>query len=143
MTTLSEIKCWPKIAAPADYFMSRLGGYTSESKLASLRGEKVLKPVIHVGAGTCGLGAGADKTLAVLNGHLAANRISADVVEVGCIGLCSEEPIIDIQLPGKARIYLRQVTADRVAELVDNVLAGHLPQKSFVLGQMEGEGLEN
>ncbi len=143
MTMLADIKCWPKLDQPADFFMSRLGGYSADSTIATLRGEKALRPIIRVGAGTCGLGAGADKTLATLNGHIAANKISADIVEVGCIGLCSEEPIIDIQLPGRARIYLRQVTADKVNNIVDDVLAGRLPPKSFILGQMEVEGSES
>jgi hypothetical protein len=34
-----------------------------EQHLAALRRENVTRPVIYVGAGTCGLGAGAAKTL--------------------------------------------------------------------------------
>ena len=142
MTTLRDIKCWPSVDAPSEYFMARLGGHAADARIAALRGEKVLKPVIRVGAGTCGCGAGADKTLETLKTHLVAAKIAADIVEVGCIGLCSEEPLVDIQLPGKARLYLRQVTADKAVGLVDDVLAGRLPAKEYILGQADAGAME-
>ncbi|MFW5839459.1 MAG: CCxxC motif-containing NuoF prefix domain-containing protein, partial [Planctomycetota bacterium] len=52
-------------------------------RLAELRREKLTKPAIFVGAGTCGLGAGAGKTLKKLRAWLENKNIDADVVEVG------------------------------------------------------------
>jgi len=52
------------------------------------------KTVIYVGMGTCGLGAGAAKTLEKINTYLEENKINADVVETGCIGFCSQEPLV-------------------------------------------------
>jgi NADH:ubiquinone oxidoreductase, NADH-binding (51 kD) subunit len=136
MTSSSPIKCWPEMKAPTEMFLSRIGGAAAE-KIAVLRGEKALKPIIRVGAGTCGCGAGADKTLKALVAYLKEQKIDAEVLEVGCIGLCSEEPLVDFQLPGKARVYFSQVTADKIADLVDEVLAGRLP-KDLLLGQIQG-----
>ena len=135
------INCWPQMAAPAEMFLARLGGAAAEDKIAVLRGEKVTRPLIRVGAGTCGCGAGADKTRNILRNHLAEKKIAADVMEVGCIGLCSEEPIVDIQLPNRARVYFRQVTPDKIIHLVDEVLAGRIP-RDLVLGQMVINGYE-
>ncbi len=69
-----------------------------------LRRRVLEKPVLFVGTGTCGLGAGAGKTLAAVRAILGDAGIEADVVEVGCIGLCSEEPLLDVQLPGRTRL---------------------------------------
>lgn len=135
MTTNLQGKCWPDMPPPADDFLARLGVAAGDAKLSALRGENTLRPTIRVGAGTCGCGAGANKTLAALRNHLAEKKIAMEVLEVGCIGLCSEEPIVDIQLPGKARVYFRQVTGDKVGQLVDGVLAGRLPS-NMILGQM-------
>jgi hypothetical protein len=71
------------------------------------------RPVIFVGTGTCGLGAGAGKTLTAVRRWLSDNRVAADVVEVGCIGLCVEEPIVDVQLPGRTRVSFRRWTRTR------------------------------
>jgi NADH-quinone oxidoreductase subunit F len=105
------------------------------SVLAALRRDVVEKPVIFVGAGTCGLGAGAGKTLAAAREFLRQRKIDADVVEVGCNGMCSDEPIVDIQLPGCARVSFSTVTADRIPQLLDAVLVHNQIPAAMVLGQ--------
>jgi NADH:ubiquinone oxidoreductase subunit F (NADH-binding)/NAD-dependent dihydropyrimidine dehydrogenase PreA subunit/(2Fe-2S) ferredoxin len=102
--------------------------------MAELRARRATRPVVFVGAGTCGLGAGAGKTLAALATYLAERGLGADVVEVGCIGLCAAEPMVDVQLPGRSRISFRHVTDDKVAGVMDAVLDGRIPQ-DMVLGQ--------
>ncbi len=134
----NSIKCWPALLPVAEALASTLEEKAVQP-LAFLRGEATEKPVIRVGAGTCGLGAGADKTLKVLREHL-ANR-DVQIMEVGCIGLCHEEPLLDIQLPGRPRVFFSQVTADKASALVDNALAGNI-DKELLLGQFPQEGLE-
>jgi NADH-quinone oxidoreductase subunit F len=111
------------------------------AQLALLRRERVLRPTILIGVGTCGLGAGAGKTLDAARTWLSERGIDADVVGVGCIGFCSEEPLLDIQLPGKARVSFSRVTADRVAGLLNEVFAGRIPG-ALVLGQFASQGAE-
>jgi len=54
------------------------------------------QPVIYIGTGTCGLGAGAYETLEQIKKYLSEKKINAKIIEVGCIGLCSSEPLVDI-----------------------------------------------
>jgi len=96
------------------------------------------RPVIHVGAGTCGLGAGADKTLNAINHYLKSTGVTADVIEVGCIGLCSSEPIVDITLPGKNRISFENITEEKVDTLLDHVFVGKIPEEQ-PMGQYRDE----
>ncbi len=103
--------------------------------LARLRRETIERPIIYVGAGTCGLGAGAGKTLVAVRKYLADHQVAADVVEVGCIGLCAAEPMLDVQLPGRTRVSFREVTADKVDALLAATLAGELP-RDLLLGQI-------
>ena len=110
------------------------------NRLAELRREVVARPTIFVGAGTCGLGAGAKDTLAAIHQYLDNHEVKADVVKVGCIGLCSLEPIVDIQLPGKPRVSFKQITAARVPALFDVALSGSMPE-DVVLGQHRSETL--
>ena len=63
------------------------------------------------------------------------------MINVGCIGLCSMEPLVDIQLPGRTRVSFKTVTAERVAGLLDATLAGQVPE-DLILGQHRGESLE-
>jgi NADH:ubiquinone oxidoreductase subunit F (NADH-binding)/(2Fe-2S) ferredoxin len=90
--------------------------------------------IIYVGAGTCGLGAGAGKTIKKIKSYLDENEIDAEIIEVGCIGLCAEEPIVDIRVPGRTRVAFRKVTADRVEKIFDEFFAGKY-EKDNVLWQ--------
>jgi NADH:ubiquinone oxidoreductase subunit F (NADH-binding)/Pyruvate/2-oxoacid:ferredoxin oxidoreductase delta subunit len=103
-------------------------------KLAALRNDKITRPVIYIGAGTCGMVAGAGETIKATRKYLEEKQIDARIIEVGCIGLCSYEPLLDVQLPGKARISFRNVDAVKVESLLDDVFNGEIP-KDEVVGQ--------
>jgi len=105
-----------------------------QTRLADLRRERVSRPTIFVGTGTCGLGAGARQTVDAIKNYLQEKKVEADIVEVGCIGLCSAEPIVDVQLPGRTRASFRGITQDKVTPLLDGVFAGTIPAE-LALGQ--------
>src|SRR5690554_402650 len=71
-----------------------------EKELSYISRERVSKPRIYVGMGTCGKIAGAGQTFLTIKEYLDDHGIEADLVEGGCIGLCSAEPMVDVQLPG-------------------------------------------
>jgi NADH:ubiquinone oxidoreductase subunit F (NADH-binding)/Pyruvate/2-oxoacid:ferredoxin oxidoreductase delta subunit len=97
-------------------------------------------PILFIGTSTCGRIAGARKTLEAIKKYLAERQIKTLIVEVGCIGLCSEEPIVDIQLPGKTRVSFRQITEEKVGSLLDDVFNKIIPPDD-VLGQFPDEKL--
>jgi (2Fe-2S) ferredoxin len=114
------------------------GADASDAKFAAnaatLRRETVDKPVIYVGTGTCGLGAGAAFTLEAVKNYVKEKQLDVDIVEVGCIGLCVVEPLVDVQLPGRTRLMFQTVTQDKVAAVLDGVFGGN-PPKELLLGQ--------
>lgn len=103
-----------------------------KQSLELIRRGRVEKPVIFVGAGTCGLGAGAGKTIEAVNTWLKDNSKDAEVLEVGCIGICVKEPLMDVQIPGKARVSFAEVTGDKVAPILDKVFAGNVDDPSLI-----------
>jgi NADH-quinone oxidoreductase subunit F len=143
-------RCWETPRWPAPELLdglragpfrdaAKIGNRTYSSLVTGLRRERVDRPTIYVGAGTCGLGAGAAKTLQAIHEYLKTKALAADVVEVGCVGVCSEEPIVDVQLPGRTRLSFGQVMAEKVADLLDAVFAGNVPTKPL-LGQFRADG---
>jgi NADH:ubiquinone oxidoreductase subunit F (NADH-binding)/Pyruvate/2-oxoacid:ferredoxin oxidoreductase delta subunit len=109
-------------------------------QLKALRRDDIEVPVIFIGTGTCGLGAGAGKTKLAAQEYLTRNKVNAALIEVGCIGLCSSEPIMDIQLPGKRRISFEKVTAGKVGNILDKVFYNEMPDHP-TLGQFSsGDG---
>jgi NADH:ubiquinone oxidoreductase subunit F (NADH-binding)/(2Fe-2S) ferredoxin len=118
--------------------IARRGDDALRKEFNLLRREVVEKPVILVGAGTCGLGAGAAATLEAVNNWMSRNGIDSEVIQTGCIGLCSEEPLLDIQLPGYHRVSFRSVQADDVDKLLNEVFSLHIPADK-VLGQFRSQ----
>ncbi len=90
------------------------------------------KPIIFIGTGTCGLGAGAGKTKLAIQDYIKKNNVDAEILDVGCFGLCVDEPLVDIQLPGKARICFKKVTEDKVSTLLDDMLKGVIPEIEMI-----------
>jgi NADH-quinone oxidoreductase subunit F len=80
------------------------------------------RPVIYVGAASCGLAAGAAEVVRAIEGHLEKKGYAADVLKVGCIGPCYLEPLVDVQMPGRPRISYSGVTPDLARALLDSFL---------------------
>ena len=109
-----------------------------EKRLSKLRKEEIDRAIIYIGAGTCGLGAGAGKTIAATKKYLEDKKIDAEIIEVGCIGLCSSEPLLDVQLPGHNRICFEKITEEKVADVLNSVFDKNI-EKSNVLCQFTSE----
>ncbi|HAW58415.1 MAG TPA: NADH-quinone oxidoreductase subunit F [Bacteroidales bacterium] len=116
--------------------------YTPQTiqKVALLKRDKVERPVIFIGSGTCGMIAGAEQTLIKIQQYLIDHQLKADIVEVGCIGLCQFEPIVDIQLPGKNRISFKNISSDKVYPLLDAIFNNTVNTED-VIGQFESPHL--
>jgi NADH-quinone oxidoreductase subunit F len=97
------------------------------------------KPRILIGTGTCGIAAGAEAILETLRQELDKNGVKADVVQVGCIGLCYAEPMFEIAKPGRPSVFYGYLTTEKVVEIVRDYLAGDNPRPDLALG-LRGEG---
>ncbi len=109
---------------------------------ASARWQQLIdspQPVIYVGAGSCGLAAGAGAVLDGLHGYLADHGVAATVVQVGCIGPCYLEPLVDFQMPGQPRLSYGNMTAELATKTLEALLAGGVP-RSRLVGVLEGNG---
>ena len=84
---------------------------------------------VLIGMGTCGIAAGARDTFNELLNVLEAKDINnVKVISVGCLGQCTLEPTVQINIPGKEPVIYGKITDDRVNELVEKVIInnGHL-----------------
>lgn len=107
-----------------------------EALTAGLRRDNPQNPVLYLGMASCSISAGAEETRDAVREWLRRNQPSAELVEVGCIGLCSEEPILDVRLPGRSKLTFSKVSAPLVPELLSNLFSGTPdPARHPVLGQ--------
>lgn len=91
-------------------------------------------PVIYVGTASCGRAAGAKDILDAIKIVLAENNLQARIVQVGCIGPCYLEPLMDIRLPDKPRISYANVTSNKVKRILESILLNNNPQAQMALG---------
>ncbi len=76
---------------------------------------------IIVGMGTCGIAAGAREVLEAIEAELARRGIAAKVSTVGCVGMCVQEPLVDI-VQGDRRVTYGRQSADTVPTLIEEHL---------------------
>jgi NADP-reducing hydrogenase subunit HndB len=93
---------------------------------------------ITVGMGTCGIAAGARETMRAILAELEARSIDAHVTTVGCIGMCSREPLVDIQQGDEPRVTYGDVTPEMVPRLIDEHLVRGNVVDEWVVGRVEG-----
>jgi NADH-quinone oxidoreductase subunit F len=97
------------------------------------------RPSISVGAATCGRAAGAGAVLEAISEALKRHKITASITQVGCIGLCYAEPLVDILKPGRPRIHYGNLTPELAGRLVIDYLQKDDPHPELALGT-SGEG---
>ena len=96
-------------------------------------------PLILIGSATCGKSAGAALVKSVIQEELEKNDVNAEIIEVGCIGLCYAEPIITIFKQGKPGIFYGNITKKTAQKIIKSYLVEGDPLPEYALGTI-GEG---
>jgi NADH:ubiquinone oxidoreductase subunit F (NADH-binding)/NAD-dependent dihydropyrimidine dehydrogenase PreA subunit/(2Fe-2S) ferredoxin len=96
-------------------------------------------PYVYIGAGSCGLAAGAGDTQQAVEEYLRQHRSEARIVRVGCIGPCYLEPLMDVRMPGQPRISYGNVAAKDVGPILAGFFEKHEVPKSHLAGYLEEE----
>ena len=95
---------------------------------------------IQVGTSTCGLARRADLVKKALEAEVQKQDLKADIVEVGCNGMCYQEPVVDVIQQGRPKITYGAVSADKAAALVTAI--GNLAKAGDPCGRGERIGVE-
>jgi NADP-reducing hydrogenase subunit HndB len=106
------------------------------AKSNSLReGEATVKITVHMG--TCGIAAGARAVMNALMEELAqADRSDIRVVASGCMGMCSSEPNVTVEIQDAEPIVYQKMESNRMRQVFKrHVLLGEV-QSDFALGKM-------
>jgi len=106
------------------------------AKETSLRhGGNTIKVTVHMG--TCGIAAGAREVMNILMEEMAqSNRSDIRVVTSGCMGMCSSEPNITVELEGEQPIVYKDMDANKMRQVFKrHILEGEV-QSDFALARM-------
>jgi len=93
---------------------------------------------ITIGMGTCGIAAGAPDVLQAFQEELHSRQIDAHLVVTGCIGMCSKEPLVDIQQGDGPRITYGNLNPSMVPRLVEeHIVQGKVVQQWVIASSAE------
>jgi len=93
---------------------------------------------VTVGMGTCGIAAGAREVMRAMLDTLAARGVDAHVTTVGCIGLCSKEPLVDVKRGDELKITYGNVTVQMVPRIIDEHLGKGQVIEEWVVARAAG-----
>jgi NADP-reducing hydrogenase subunit HndB len=106
------------------------------AKETSLRdGPANIKITVHMG--TCGIAAGARDVMNALMEEMAeADRQDIRVVASGCMGMCSSEPNVTVEMEGSEPIVYQLMDSNKMRQVFKrHVLLGEV-QTDFALAKM-------
>lgn len=106
------------------------------SKETSLRdGKANVKITVHMG--TCGIAAGAREVMNALMEEMAqSDRQDIKVVASGCLGMCSSEPNVTVEIENEEPIVYQHMVANKMRQVFKrHVLQGEV-QTGFALARI-------
>lgn len=88
--------------------LEKMGGRESNHKIK-----------ITVGMGTCGIAAGAREVMLAIMDEVAKRNLSNVIVsQTGCIGMCAQEPLVEVEIPGKQKVIYGKIDAQKSRQIV-------------------------
>ena len=102
------------------------------------KGPAALKPapgvtLLRLGMGSCGIAAGARKTLAAIKALVKEKGLELEVMSTGCNGMCHEEPLLEVVQSGNSYFY-GKVTPEAAGRILEeHVVKGAPPADHLII----------
>lgn len=94
---------------------------------------------VMVHMGTCGLAAGAQEVMDVLQEESAKqNQASIQIISCGCAGMCSSEPNVTVERRGEQPVMYAHMDADKMRQVFKRHVLGGEVQTDFALAKLQG-----
>ena len=89
---------------------------------------------VIVAMGTCGIAAGARDTMKSVLNFIETNNLSGvSVTQTGCIGMCEQEPILQIVVGENPKVTYGKVNVEVAEQIMKQHVQNGLPVKDYVL----------
>jgi NADP-reducing hydrogenase subunit HndB len=104
------------------------------AETALREGDRRVRVTVHMG--TCGIASGAREVLDTLMREIEESGVSDVVITTsGCMGLCSREPLVTVEIVGQEPIKYEYVNPNKMRQIFKrHVLEGEV-QTPFVLAR--------
>ncbi len=108
----------------------------AQKEMALREGAATVKITMHLG--TCGIAAGGKEVMDALMEELAASgRKDLRIVVSGCMGMCSSEPNVTVEMLGKDGVIYKHMDRNKMRQVFKrHILLGEV-QTDFALARMK------
>ncbi len=128
----SEVERVPKIRTLED--LKKIKESTMDLTGARSQG----KTRIIIGMGTCGIAAGARVVMEAVMAELAKRGLKDVSVETtGCIGMCQDEPLLDVIHAGEPRVTYGKVAPEDVPRIISEHVVNGRVVNDKVIGRTD------
>lgn len=104
----------------------------------TLRKEGTDEVRVVVGMATCGIAAGARSVMSAFVEELAKkNLANVTVTQMGCIGKCRLEPIVEIIAPGEEKVTYVKMTPEKARRVVEEHIVNKQVVTEYTIGAAE------
>ena len=105
-----------------------------QAEMALREGDRRVKVTVHMG--TCGIASGAKEVQDTLLKEIEAAKVKDIIVTTsGCMGLCSREPLVTVEILNQEPIKYQYINADKMSQIFKkHILKGEI-QTPFVLAR--------
>ncbi|QSX05192.1 (2Fe-2S) ferredoxin domain-containing protein [Sedimentibacter sp. zth1] len=107
-----------------------------DNSIANLEMRNTDKDIrIVVGMATCGIAAGARKVLNTLVEEVAKRNIkNVQVVQTGCIGMCTFEPIVEVCEKGKEKVTYINIDEEKAKRIIAEHIVNNQIVSEYTIG---------
>ncbi len=89
---------------------------------------------VIVAMGTCGIAAGARDTMKSILNFIETEKLgSVTVTQTGCMGMCEQEPIVQVIFGDAAKVTYGKVNAEVARQIMTQHVQKGMPLKDYVL----------
>lgn len=93
------------------------------------------KTEVLIGYASCGIAAGAAEVMERVRKKLKGKKTKVTVRKTGCIGICFDEPIIEVHQDGKRYVY-RKVDNEKVDRIIEEHIIGGAPIFDWLVNEI-------
>ncbi|WP_218972257.1 NAD(P)H-dependent oxidoreductase subunit E [Labilibaculum filiforme] len=101
---------------------------STEKIVREVTEEGISQGEIRIGLGSCCIASGSSGVKEELEKTLFENKIKVDVKQVGCVGICNQVPMMEIQKKGEEPTIYTKINANEVGEIIEK----HFRSKSWM-----------
>ena len=96
---------------------------------------------LRIGLGSCGIAAGALKVKEAVEAEIKSRGIDIEVSQTGCIGMCHNEPLVDV-IEDDSRVFTYgMVTPETVGRIFDSHIAEKKPLEEYLVASPDKPNL--